>query len=162
MHTVPLRVADMNKPNIPPNAGPEVIDLEPTASVRDDGLLPPDRPDGRPRMTRGSSQDSIYQYDLYWLAAGLIFSICLSTIFANVWQVRYVLVSGRDGPSYYLILISIILEAAVGFTLLLISTSCMESREDALKAVRLYRIIEFMIYIIMILNISITSAMASS
>lgn len=46
MHTLPLREDDINKTNIPPVTGPEIIDLEPADSGTD-GLLPRNRPDGR-------------------------------------------------------------------------------------------------------------------
>lgn len=48
MRSLHLREDDIDdKPNIPPLAGPEIDDLDPTDSGIDDGLLPPGRPDGR-------------------------------------------------------------------------------------------------------------------
>ncbi|XP_023718682.1 uncharacterized protein LOC111870547 [Cryptotermes secundus] len=108
MHTVPLLDADMNKPNIPPNAGPEVIDLEPTASVIDDGLSPPNRPGIMP----GSRQVVCLTP-----SCRVIMMICIALVAANLSQLKYVLESGDDILFYYVGLISIslsiILEAAV-------------------------------------------------
>lgn len=58
MHSRPLREDDIDKPNIPPIAGPEIDDLDPADSGIDDGLLPPRRPDGRPGSRRGSRPPS--------------------------------------------------------------------------------------------------------
>jgi hypothetical protein len=58
MRAFPLREDDINKPNIPPIAGPEIDDLEPADSGIDDGLLPPNRPDGRPGSRPGSRRGS--------------------------------------------------------------------------------------------------------
>ncbi|XP_023723177.1 uncharacterized protein LOC111873045 [Cryptotermes secundus] len=119
-----------------------------------------------PGIMPGSRQVSRHPEDWYFSSFGKVFWMCVALLMASFWQGTHVLANGGDGPFYYLNLImislTIILEVAVCFSLIHDGTSCMESREDALKAVRLYRIIEFMIYIIMILNISITSAMASS
>jgi hypothetical protein len=54
MNTLPLREDDINQPNIPPIAGPEIDGLDPADSGIDDGLLPPNRPDGRPGIRPGS------------------------------------------------------------------------------------------------------------
>jgi hypothetical protein len=58
MYPLPLREDDINKPNIPPIAGPEIDDLDPADSGVDDGLLPPNMPDGRPGIRPGSRRGS--------------------------------------------------------------------------------------------------------
>ena len=49
MRSLALREDDIGeKPNIPPERGPEIVDLEPADSGIDDGLLPK-KPEERPR-----------------------------------------------------------------------------------------------------------------
>jgi hypothetical protein len=161
MQTLPLRDDDINKPNIPPNAGSEVTDLEPTASGIDDGLLPPNRPDGRPGITPGSrigSRPPLYNLgDCYLMPSYLVFMLCMTLVAVNIDQLKYVLESGGDHHLYYLVLItisfSIILQVALYAGVLLCELH--NERREVWKVHCIEIFIEVGILLIPLLNLPI-------
>lgn len=187
MRPLPLREDDINKPNVPPIAGPEIDDLDPADSGIDDGLLPPSMPDGRPGIRPGSRRGTrppsgspvfpdypvepghvptvprkgvdinVYQHKKT-LAQGMMDLALLS---ANANQLRYVLESGGDHPYYYpslvMISTSLILQIAVGIGLIINGRYNIKQEGEVWKADRINNFTVIGIFLITIINVFISA-----
>ncbi|KDR09689.1 ninjurin-2-like [Zootermopsis nevadensis] len=184
MRSLHLREDDIDdKPNIPPLAGPEIDDLDPTDSGIDDGLLPPGRPDGRrgrrppshtplfpgsgvdypaepglgPTVPRKGVDINVYQHKKT-LAQGMMDLALLS---ANANQLRYVLESKGYHPYYYpslvMISMSLILQIVVGIGLIINGRYNIKQDGDVWKADRINNFTVIGIFLVTIINVFISA-----